>query len=197
MYEKEFKNCKNENTKCTPYTLLRLFIDIIPNLPDKLLYLDIDIMFANDIKILYDIDFEDAEYIAVPEKYANLYISKNYINAGVIFFNLPKIKETGLLKKSRELIKNKKLFFADQSAINKCTVRKKMIDRRFNEQHYKNFNREDTVVCHFCQRFIWWPWFKMVNIKQWQIDDIHKYYKCYRFDKDLEEYLNLINEFDK
>ena len=44
LYEKEFKNCANEGAYCTPYTLLRLLADKIPNIPDKLLYLDIDIM---------------------------------------------------------------------------------------------------------------------------------------------------------
>ncbi len=39
LYEKEFGNCKNENAYCTPYTLLRLLADLIPEVPDKLLYL--------------------------------------------------------------------------------------------------------------------------------------------------------------
>lgn len=44
LYEKEFLNCKNENAYCTPYTLLRLLADLVPNMPEKLLYLDIDMM---------------------------------------------------------------------------------------------------------------------------------------------------------
>lgn len=30
LYEKEFKNCANENAYCTPYTLLRLLADEVP-----------------------------------------------------------------------------------------------------------------------------------------------------------------------
>ena len=44
LYETEFLNCKNENAYCTPYTLLRLLADLVPNMPEKLLYLDIDMM---------------------------------------------------------------------------------------------------------------------------------------------------------
>ena len=54
IYEKQFKNCANEGAYCTPYTLLRLLIDEIPNIPDKILYLDIDMMIGDDISKLYN-----------------------------------------------------------------------------------------------------------------------------------------------
>ena len=44
LYNLEFKGSKNESAYCTPYTLLRLLIDLIPDMPEKLLYLDIDMM---------------------------------------------------------------------------------------------------------------------------------------------------------
>ena len=55
LYEKEFGHCKNEGAYCTPYTLLRLLADLVPNMPDKLLYLDIDMMIGDDIAKLYNI----------------------------------------------------------------------------------------------------------------------------------------------
>ena len=56
LYEKEFGKCKNENAYCTPYTLLRLLADLVPEIPDKILYLDIDMMAGDDISKLYNID---------------------------------------------------------------------------------------------------------------------------------------------
>jgi lipopolysaccharide biosynthesis glycosyltransferase len=50
LYEKEFMGCKNETAYCTPYTLLRLLADLVPGIPDKLLYLDIDIMVGRRFK---------------------------------------------------------------------------------------------------------------------------------------------------
>ena len=50
IYNKEFKGSKNENAYCTPYTLLRLLVDLVPNMPDKILYLDIDIMVGRRFK---------------------------------------------------------------------------------------------------------------------------------------------------
>ena len=67
LYEKEFGHGKNENAYCTPYTLLRLLADLVPDMPDKLLYLDIDMMADKDISELYNIDIEEYEYAAVKE----------------------------------------------------------------------------------------------------------------------------------
>ncbi len=72
MYEKEFGKCVNETAYCTPYTLLSLFADKIENIPDKLLYLDIDMMAASDISELYNTDITDYEYAAVKEKYGSI-----------------------------------------------------------------------------------------------------------------------------
>ena len=69
IYEKEFGHCKNEDAYCTPYTLLRLLADLVPDMPEKLLYLDIDMMANGDISKLYNTDITEYEYAAVKEKY--------------------------------------------------------------------------------------------------------------------------------
>lgn len=193
IYEKEFANCKNENAYCTPYTLLRLFADMIPEIPDKLLYLDIDMMAADDISKLYNINIEEYEYAAVKEKYGCWLIRPDYINAGMLLLNMKKIKKTGLLKKARTRIKEKKMLFADQSAIFWSTTKKKLIPRIYNEQ--SKFDRKGTVICHFCKRLMFLPYPHTENYKQWNVEEIHKYLKCYYFDKDLEEYLELKKEY--
>lgn len=195
LYEKEFGGCANEGAYCTPYTLLRLFADLIPEIPDKLLYLDIDIMIANDVKQLYEIDVTDYEFAAVKEKYGCWLIRPDYFNAGMLLFNMKKVRETGLLEKARALIKTKKMLFADQSAIFKATTKKKLIPRIYNEQ--SKFNKKDTVVCHFCKRLMFLPYPHTENYKQWQVEEIHKYLKCHAFDEDLEEYLRLKAEFEE
>lgn len=195
LYEEEFHKCVNETAYCTPYTLLRLLADRIPGIPDKLLYLDIDMMIAGDIRQLWEIDVTDYEYAAVKEKYGCWLIRPDYFNAGMLLLNMKKIRETGLLRKARELIRTKKLLFADQSAIFKSTTRKKLIPRIYNEQ--SKFNRKDTVVCHFCKRLMFRPYPHTENYKQWQVEEIHKYLHCHAFDADLDEYLALKEEYRK
>lgn len=189
IYEAEFGKCANETAYCTPYTLLRLLADKIENIPDKLLYLDIDMMAAKDISELYNIDITDYEYAAVKEKYGSIFIRPDYINAGMLLLNMKKIKETGMLIKARELIKTKKMLFADQDAIFRSTKKKKLLPRKYNEQ--SKFNRKDTVICHFCKRLLWKPYPHTENYKQWNVEEVHKILKCYAFDEELKEYLKL------
>ena len=195
LYEKEFYKCANETAYCTPYTLLRLLADEVPDMPSKLLYLDIDMMVADDIEKLYNIDVSDYEYAAVREKYGSWLIRADYINAGMLLLNMEKIKETELLEKARNLIKTKKMLFADQDAIFWSTTKKLLLPRIYNEQ--ARFNKKDTVICHFCKRLMLLPYPHTENYKQWQVEEIHKYLKCHAFDKDLEEYINLKKKYEK
>lgn len=193
IYEREFGKGKNEGAYCTPYTLLRLLADLIPGMPDKLLYLDIDMMAGDDISKLYNIDIENYEYAAVKEKYGCWLIRPDYINAGMLLLNMKKIRETKLLEKARDLLKRKKLLFADQSAIYWNTQKKLLLPRKFNEQ--SKFNRKDTVICHFCKRLMFRPYPHTENFKQWNIEEVHTVLKCHYFDEDLEEYIKLKEKF--
>lgn len=193
LYEKEFGGCPNEGAYCSPYTLLRLFADEIEGMPDKLLYLDVDILFNRDIRLLYDIDVEDYEYAAARDHYGKYLINPNYVNAGVLLFNMKKIRETGLLAKARELIKTKKLVFADQSAVIRSTTRKRMLPQRFNDQ---KFLHKHTVVRHFSKRLFYLPYPHTANIKQWRVSDIHRTFRYYVFDDILYEYIYLKKKFE-
>ena len=192
IYEKEFANCPNEQCYCSQYTLLRLFIDLIPEIPDKILYLDVDILFNRDIEQLYNIDLEDYEYAASRDHYGKYLINHNYINAGVLLFNMPVAKQTGLFEKARELIKRKKLLFADQSAIYRSTTKKKMLPQKFNDQ---KFLHKSTVVRHFSKRLFYLPYPHTDNIKQWHVSKIHSVFHYDQFDDVLFEYIYLRRKY--
>ncbi|MBQ7308470.1 MAG: lipopolysaccharide biosynthesis protein [Clostridia bacterium] len=195
IYEKEFSYCPNEMAYCSPYTLLRLLADKVEGMPDKLLYLDIDLMVNSDIKELYDIDITNYEYAASKDQYAKylLFWRVKYLNAGVMLLNMKKIKETNMLEKARQLIKTKKMTFADQDAVYYSTTKMLRLPQRFNDQRRV---RKNTVIRHFAKRHLWLPHFRIVNIKQWDISNIHKEYKCYNFDEELYEYVYLKKYFE-
>lgn len=185
LYTREFANCPNEQCYCSPYTLLRLFADLVEGMPEKLLYLDVDVMFQHDVRMLYDIDVSKVEYAAANDHYGKYLINPRYINAGVLLFNMTKVRETGLLEKARKLIKTKKLVFADQSAIIRSTTRKKLIAQKFNDQ---KFLHKHTVVRHFSKRLFYLPYPHTDNIKQWHVEKMHKVFGYHQFDDILEEY---------
>ncbi len=194
IYKKEFAGCPNESAYCSPYTLIRLFADMIDGMPDKILYLDADIMFNRDIHLLYDTDVTDYEYAAARDHYGKYLINPNYVNAGVLLFNLKKMKETGLLQKARDWIRKQKLVFADQSAIIRSTTKKKMLPQRFNDQ---KFLHKHTVVRHFSKRLFWLPYPHTDNIKQWDVTRVHRVFRYFAFDDVLFEYIYLKKKYEK
>lgn len=193
-YMKAFSGCPNEGAYCSPYTLIRLFADAVKEIPDKLLYLDADIMFNRDIKLLWDTDLTGYEYAAARDHYGKYLINPNYINAGVILFNMKFSRQTGLFKKARRWIKRKKLTFADQSALIRSTTRKKVLPQRFNDQ---KFLHKHTVVRHFSKRLFWLPYPHTDNIKQWDISKVHSVFGYKQFDDIFEEYLKIIRSIPK
>lgn len=193
-YEREFAYCPNEDAYCSPYTLLRLLADQIDGMPDKLLYLDVDILFNRDVTLLYDTDVSTVEYAAARDHYGKYLIYPNYINAGVLLFNMEEVRRTGLLKKARKLIREKKLIFADQSAIIRSTTKKKMLPQKFNDQ---KFLHKSTVVRHFSKRLFYLPYPHTDNIKQWDVKKVHRVFRYYEFDDILSEYLKLKKKYEE
>lgn len=191
LYNEVFADCPNESAYCSPYTLLRLLADEIDIIPDKILYLDADIMFNRDITLLYDYDIAGYEYAAARDHYGKYIINHNYINAGVLLLNMKMIRSTGLFVKARNLLKEKKLPFADQSAIYRNTSRKFMLPQRFNDQ---KFLHEHTVVRHFSKRLFYLPYPHTENLKQWQIDKVHDKFGYNQFDDIYSEYERIKQE---
>ena len=188
-YMKAFSGCPNEGAYCSPYTLIRLFADVVKGIPDKLLYLDADIMFNRDIRLLWDTPLEGYEYAAARDHYGKYLISPGYINAGVLLFNMRYARQTGLFKKARWWIRRKKLVFADQSALIRSTTRRKLLAQRFNDQ---KFLHRHTVVRHFSKRLFWLPYPHTDNIKQWHIDKVHDVFRYRQFDDIYDEYYKII-----
>ncbi|MBQ5471393.1 MAG: lipopolysaccharide biosynthesis protein [Treponema sp.] len=194
IYHKEFDGCPNEQCYCSPYTLIRLFADLVPNMPEKLLYLDVDMLLNKDITTLYNVDVTGVEYAASRDHYGKYLISPNFVNAGMLLLNMNEIKKTGLFKKSRNLLKVKKLLFADESAIIKCTTKKKMLAQKFNDQKF--LHPKTTVIRHFSKRLFWLPYPHTANIKQWNVTKLHTIFKYEVFDDVLYEYIYLKKVFE-
>lgn len=188
-YEKHLKENANEGCYCSPYTLLRLLADLYP-MPDKLLYLDADVMACKDIGLLFDQDVSAVEYAAARDHYGHFLVSPNYINAGVLLFNMKLCRQTGIFEKARQLIRVKKLTFADQSALIRSTTKKKMLRHWFNDQ---KFLYKKTVIRHFSKRLFYLPYPHTENIKQWHVDKVHKKFGYTCFDDIFEEYLQIKN----
>lgn len=162
IYESVLGGGKNEKSKYTPYTLLRLILPKL-KLNDKILYLDADTMCCSDLYEFWKIDISGYEFAAVRDHMGQYFIRRNYINAGVMYLNIDEIEKTGLFDRGIAKVKNKRLFFSDQTVINKYGKKVLRLPRKFNEQ--RKATEGETVVKHFCQGIKWVP-FHVYNIKQ-------------------------------
>ena len=179
LYRETLADSPNAATGYTPYTLLRLLIDRLPTLPERLLYLDTDTVALADITPLYNFDLAGREFAAARDFLGKFFIHPRYMNAGVMLFSLPALRESDLLTKARALCCRKKFPFPDQDVLNRLARRKRFLPRRFNEQFRE---RDDTVIRHFSKTIRLFPVFHTVNVKPWDIDGIHAQYHTTRYD---------------
>ena len=121
----------------------------------------------------------------------SFFIHENYCNAGVLLINVEKIKKTQLFCKCRKYIYTHKMIMPDQTALDRLTSSKLLLPRKFNEQRSL---RKDTVIKHFNKGIKFFPFIYMYNIKQWEIDKVHKMLKIYTFDEDYQIYKSLMEE---
>ena len=191
VYLKELGMSPNKESLYTPYALLRLLADKVDIIPDKVLYLDADIVANGDISELYNHDISKYEIAGVRDYYGKIFFYPRYLNSGVLLMNMKKIRETKMLSKALKLCNSKKVFLPDQTAINKYAKKKKILSSRFNEQ--KNMNK-NTVIRHFSMTLQFFPKFKKINIKPWHIDDVHNILKIYDFDDTYLKYKEIMAE---
>lgn len=189
----------NIDTMFTPYCMLRLYADLVPDIPSKILYLDNDVVAKRSFKEFYDIDNSKYELVGARDFYGQYFYSKNkikkdYLNSGVLLLNLDLIKKSGSFKKSREICRTRKMLLPDQSALNKYCKPKLIVKRKYNEQHAI---KKDTVFRHFTTTFKFFPYFRTQKVKPWNIDRLHDILKCHDFDDILEEYQKIKEDINE
>lgn len=175
----------------TPYCLLRLFIAHVEGLGEKVIYLDADTMVNKDINRLYSIDISDYELAGVLDAMGQYWIYPTYINSGVLLLNVKNLKRTGGFDKALNYVLDHSSFLVDQDAINKYCEHKLYLPTKFNNQRAM---KSDTVIKHFCKVLKFFPFIHTVNIKQWDVEKVHKILKIHDFDDVYEEYNKLISE---
>ena len=206
FFKEEMMNSANINTHYTPYILVRLYSDKVEELPEKVLYLDSDLVIYDDIEPLFNIDVEDYHFAAAGDYLGQFFIRKDYINSGVLLMNMKKMKEENIFPKCRKMVVEKKMLLPDQTALNEYCTQIKYLPSKYNEQ---NKRHSDTVIRHFsmCMKFMvpislkkrkmmnkyrpvlrFLPIVKFLNIKPWHVEGIHEIYKIHDFDDILEDY---------
>jgi lipopolysaccharide biosynthesis glycosyltransferase len=168
-----------------------LLAEEIPVIPDKVLYLDADIIAKGNISQLYNIDISAYEIAGVRDYYGKFFFYPRYLNSGVLLMNMKRIRETKMLSRALNLCKRRKVFLPDQTAINRYARKKLILPSKFNEQ---NRVSEETIIRHFSMSLKFFPKFKKQNIKPWHVDKVHNILRITEFDDILNEYLKIMGK---
>ena len=176
---------KNMGSYFTPCSMLRLYADRVPELAklNRILYLDYDVVCRKDISEFYNTNLDGIEVAGVLDIYGkNFYhyhgiFNFDYMNSGVMLFNMPECIKTGMFEKAVKLCMQRWMMLADQAALNKSITRRKL--------------REDTVLHHFSNNFKFWPYFRVQKVKPFEVEKIHQILKITEYDDILEEYKKL------
>ena len=180
----------NLGTRFTPCCMLRLYADEIQDIPDRILYLDNDVLCRKDFTSFYNTYLDIFDYAGVLDWYGShfyrrLILFKDYFNSGVLLFNMKKIRQDNLFGKCRDLCQKKKMLLPDQHALNFKTFMKKRMPRKYNDQRFKH---PDTVFQHFSTTFRIFPKFRAVTVKPWDFDRVHSVMKITEYDPLFEEF---------
>ena len=184
---------KNMGSYFTPCSMLRLYADKIPELSklDRILYLDYDVVCRGDFSEFYNMNLDGVQAAGVLDIYGkNFYyyhgLKQDYMNSGVMLFNMVECKKAGVFERAVELCAKRWMMLADQAALNKAITKRKIVERRYNEQSERP--HRDTVLHHFSNNFKFWPYFRVQKVKPFEIDKIHNILKITEYDDILELY---------
>jgi lipopolysaccharide biosynthesis glycosyltransferase len=186
----------NIDTRFTPYCMLRLYADQIPQIPDRILYLDTDIICRRPFDRFYAQPMKDADLVAVLDYYGRWFFRQHYwhvmpeyFNSGMLLLNMAEIRRDGLFARCRESCAHKWMFMPDQSALNKLCYKRIIAPRRFNDQ--RRFH-SDTVFQHFTTSFRLWPILHTVTVKPWEVEKVHSQLGLHEYDGILSDYERLL-----
>ncbi|MBR3253891.1 glycosyltransferase family 8 protein [Candidatus Saccharibacteria bacterium] len=185
---------------------------------DRILYMDYDVVCRGDISELYDTDMQGIEAAGVLDIYGRRwyhynglvkrgvkdtavvdarvpserewsFLKQDYMNSGVMLFNMTECRKTKMLERAAKLCAEKWMMLADQAALNKVIRRRKLMPRKYNEQEERP--RKDTVLHHFSNNFKFWPYFRVQKVKPFEIEKIHEVLNITEYDDILEKYIEL------
>jgi lipopolysaccharide biosynthesis glycosyltransferase len=145
---KEYENVKT-HSYVTIATYYRLKLpSLLPNV-DKILYLDCDFVINSSLQDLFNTNMEEYPIAGVLDiKRSKVCQNSTYINAGMLVFDINKMKELDLETKFYEWTKKNidKITCGDQEIINEvCKGQIKILDNEWNVQSSNFTNRSSYI----------------------------------------------------
>lgn len=167
----------NQQTIFNVNCMLRLYLDLIPDLPDQVLYLDTDVLCRQPFSSFFHQSLGNHEFAGALDYYGKWFYHYHLnwrlmdcINSGVLLMNMPLIKSSGLLAQCRHYCRVHRSFLPDEAALNRFAQHKRIISHIYNDQHGLHTT---TVFQHFTTQLKFFPKFHPVTVKPWEFNRVH------------------------
>ena len=188
---------KNMGSYFTPCSMLRLYVDKIPEIAklDRVLYLDYDVVCRKDVAEFYHTDLTNIEAAGVLDIYGRRFyhyhglFKQDYMNSGVMLFNMEECLKNNMFSRAVEKCAKRWMMLADQAALNKSIEKRKLMPLKYNDQNERP--SKDTVLHHFSNNFKFLPFFHVQKVKPFEVEKVHEVLKIHAYDDILEEYNKL------
>lgn len=159
------KDSPNYNTPYSIMTMVRCYVSKYL-IEDKIIYVDIDVLFMGDITPLWEIDMGDNLICAVPEDQSRarclMHLTRDYaqpyFNAGIVMLNLRAIRDEGRDDWLMELLNSKQFPYPDQDVLNiVCKDRVIYLPNKYNNCIYTGGEPGMGVIVHMTPHKAWNP----------------------------------------
>lgn len=168
---------------------------------DKVIYFDCDMVANSDLQELFDTDLGNYLFAGVQDiSRKKVKINPNYVNAGMLIFNLDLIRKENIEEKFLKYVSgnNNSIKCGDQTIINEvCKERIKLLNETWNVQSSNFQNRSSYIqnpkIIHFVGKNKPWSgksfsphknlYFKYLQLTPWHLEkkELDKYLKSTAF----------------
>lgn len=155
----------NMGCRWTYMVMLKVIIcKMFPQLP-RVLTLDVDTIVRGDLSPLWDLPIDDYYFAGAREPYWSHLLYRDYVNAGVLMWNLDKMRN-GTADQVLAALNYRKFSLVEQDALNEiCWDRIYVMDAAYNAGDWTEKPRSEIRIRHY-----------MASNGQW------------KFEQDVEEY---------
>ena len=152
----------NANTKFTYMAMMRAVLPKVLK-ESRVLSLDCDTIIDGDISELWELPIKDYYFAAGREPHKS--IDRLYVNAGVVMFNLAKMRKDKIPEKAIEALNTKPYAFVEQDCLNElCEGMILEMPPEYNVHYWSVKTEKPAVITHYAGH------------RDWQHFDLYKKY---------------------
>ena len=134
---------------------------------DKVLSIDADTIVWMDLSHLWDADMDGYYVAGVKEPEKSRIYDRNYINAGMCFWNLAEMRKDGADDKYIDQLNKKHYVYKEQDALSELFHAKiRLLDGAYNMTPYTVLPTEPVRVMHFAAYKEWYE--ESEFVKEWK-----------------------------